>query len=213
LRDLERQELAQSRDLSTTQSELVSIPARAAMARAELERAEDEVIQQRIENEDRRQTQVLAPADGIVTAIERDSGKFTNGGQPLLSLVPNGAKLQAHFYVTSDAIGFVRNGSETMLQYPAYPYQKFGSFAGRVVNISRTAVPAEELPYPLALNETRGRELYYIVKVQPEKESVTAYGKQEALQAGMRVNGKIRIDRRTLLEWIFEPLYSLSGRM
>jgi membrane fusion protein len=94
------------------------------------------------------------------------------------------------------------------LQYQAFPYQKFGIQPGAVVKISRTAVSAQELPFPAA-----STEFYYVVTVKPEKEFVLAYGKQEPLQTGMQVDADIWLDRRTLLEWIFEPLFSITGRM
>ena len=44
------------------------------------------------------------------------------------------------------------------------------------------------------------------------KQTVTAYGKEQPLQSGMLVDANILLDRRTLFEWVFEPLYSISGR-
>jgi membrane fusion protein len=34
---------------------------------------------------------------------------------------------------------------------------------------------------------------------------------KKPLQPGMRVDAKIWIDRRTLIEWIFEPLFIMAG--
>ena len=34
----------------------------------------------------------------------------------------------------------------------------------------------------------------------------------EALQPGMQVEADIQLDRRRLIEWIFEPLLGLAGR-
>ena len=38
-------------------------------------------------------------------------------------------------------------------------------------------------------------------------------GKPEALKPGMLVDADVLGERRTLVEWIFEPLYSLGGRV
>ena len=43
-------------------------------------------------------------------------------------------------------------------------------------------------------------------------QAIDAYGKPEPLKAGMQVEADILLDRRRLIEWIFEPLLSLSGR-
>ena len=81
------------------------------------------------------------------------------------------------------------------------------SHEGRIAKISRTAVAANELPFPAQQNE-----LFYVATVELTKQSVTAYGKEERLQSGMLVDASILLDRRTLFEWVFEPLYSISGR-
>lgn len=212
LRELERTRLALERELIGAQIELQALPMRALEARSELIRAQDDIAQQQIENEDRRENLLAAPADGTVTAIQKGTGKFAASGQPVLSLVPQGAHLTAHFYVTSDAIGFLRQGSEARLRFSAFPYQKYGSYKGRVVSVSKTAVPAEELPFPVAGDGAGEREMYYIVQIRPEQAFVTAYGQKLALQPGMRVDANVWVDRRRLIEWLFEPLYSLAGR-
>jgi membrane fusion protein len=38
-----------------------------------------------------------------------------------------------------------------------------------------------------------------------------AYGKPEVLKPGMLVDADILGERRALVEWLFEPLYSLAG--
>lgn len=151
---------------------------------------------------------ILAPQDGAVTAIQATLGKQAAPAQPLMSLIPATARLQAELYVPSRAIAFVRGGSVARLQYQAFPYQKFGSHQGRVVRVSRTAVPAQELPWPAPLPEP-----YYVVVVMPEHDHVTAYGQQEPLRSGMQVNADIWLGRRSLIEWIMEPLFSVSGRL
>ena len=43
------------------------------------------------------------------------------------------------------------------------------------------------------------------------KKTVTAYGKEEPLQSGMGFDANLVLETRTLLEWVFEPVYSVSG--
>jgi membrane fusion protein len=54
-------------------------------------------------------------------------------------------------------------------------------------------------------------ELFYIASLALEKKTVLAYGKQEFLQPGMGFEANLILDTRTLLEWVFEPLFSISG--
>lgn len=208
LHDLQRSRNAAEREAASVASELKNLPLKARSAMAALERLASEIAASSFENEARREELILAPQDGTVTAIQATLGKQAAPVQPLMSLIPATARLQAELYVPSRAIAFVRGGNVARLQYQAFPYQKFGSHQGRVVRVSRTAIPAQELPWPAPLPEP-----YYVVVVMPEHDYVTAYGQQEPLRSGMQVNADIWLGRRSLIEWIMEPLFSVSGRL
>jgi membrane fusion protein len=40
--------------------------------------------------------------------------------------VPSGARLLAHLYAPSSAVGFLRADQPVLLRYDAFPYQKYG---------------------------------------------------------------------------------------
>ena len=42
---------------------------------------------------------------------------------------------------------------------------------------------------------------------------MAALGKEIPLRPGMLVNADILLERRTLLEWLFEPVLQLRGRL
>jgi membrane fusion protein len=208
LRDLQRNKIISERDTVALQSELNNLPLREGNDLAAMNRTIAEITSTGIENEARRESYVLAPQDGMVAALQIDQGKQAAPGQPLMSLIPAGTRLRADLYIPSRSVGFVRVDNEARLQYQAFPYQKFGSHLGKVIKISRSAVPPQELPFPAPAGD-----VYYVVTILPEQGYVMAYGKIEPLQAGMQVDADIWLDRRTLLEWILEPLYSVSGRV
>lgn len=208
LRDLQRAKIVSDRDSIALGADLRNLPIKERNEVAALERAIGEITATGLDNEAHREVFVLAPQDGVITAVQVDLGKQANPQQPLASLIPAGTRLMVDLYVPSRAVGFIRVGNEARLQYQAYPYQKFGSQVGSVVRVSRTSVPAQELPFPAPSTDA-----YYVVTVYPEKDHVTAYGKPEPLQTGMQVDADIWLDRRTLFEWILEPLYSVTGRV
>ena len=207
LENLKRSRTSILRDIGAIASDLKTLPVKRENEISALERNLATLEQDRIENESRREIQLIAPQAGIVTGINADPGKLAVAGQPLLTLIPQGAGMQADVYVPSRAAGFIRAGSKALLQYQAFPYQKFGSHEGKVSKISRTAVASTELPFP-----AQQGELFYVATVELLKQTVTAYGKEERLQSGMLVDCSILLDRRTLFEWVFEPLYSISGK-
>lgn len=207
LENLKRSRTSLQRDLASVDTELKSLPLKRENELSNLERNLASLEQDRIEVESRRETMLIAPQSGIVTALATDRGKLAVAGQTVLSIIPEGATLQAELYIPARSAGFVREGSKTLLQYQAFPYQKFGTHAAIVIKISRTAVAANELPFPAPQGE-----LFYVATVKLVKQSVMAYGQEQPLQSGMLVDANILLDRRTLFEWVFEPLYSISGR-
>ncbi len=152
---------------------------------------------------------VTAPAAGTVAAVLVEPGQIVSSGAGLLTLLPEGSPLQAHLFAPSRAVGFIRAGQRVLLRYPAFPFQKFGSHRARVVSVSRSAIAPAELGFT---PPDGSREPHYRVKVELEAQTVAAYGRAEPLQAGMLVEADILLDRRRLIEWVFEPLIGLAGR-
>ena len=44
-------------------------------------------------------------------------------------------------------------------------------------------------------------------------QQVRAYGQAMNLQAGMAVDADIWLDRRRVIEWLFDPILSITGRV
>lgn len=96
-----------------------------------------------------------------------------------------------------------------LLRYQAFPYQKFGHQLGEVTQISRSALSSSELN--ALVGRSSDRESLYRVTVKLMRQKLTAYGRPEPLKPGMLLEADILGERRRLIEWIFEPLYSLRG--
>lgn len=126
----------------------------------------------------------------------------------MLTLLPDGADLRVEAYVSSRAAGFVKAGTSALLQFQAFPYQKFGSKAGVVQSISRVAIQPSELTLPAV---HLGPELVYVATISIPEPFVMAYGRREPLKVGMSLDANLLLDKRSLLEWAFEPLYTVSG--
>lgn len=161
-----------------------------------------------------RQIVITAPQSGTVTSIQTEPGGAANPTVPLLSIVPDGAVLQAHLYSPSRAIGFIHSGQKVQIRYHAFPYQKFGLYNGTVLSVSQVALSPAELPKQLAgLTGILGaNEPIYRIIVDLKRQAALAYGQSAPLYAGMRLEADLIIETRTLIEWVFDPLYTLAGR-
>jgi membrane fusion protein len=77
-----------------------------------------------------------------------------------------------------------------------------------VSSISRTVLAPGEVAIPgLSVKEPVFR-----VRVTLERADVAAYGRAVPLQPGMLLSADIVIDRRSLLQWILDPLYAVGRR-
>lgn len=210
---LQRQRAAQLREIDQLVARRRELPLQTQVAQGELERDMAEIAQQQAENESRRRIEIRAPQDGIVTGVVAQPGQSVNAAVALASLLPADARLQAHLFAPSSAVGFVKPDQPVLLRYQAFPYQKFGLQAGQVAQVSRSPLQASELvgiPLPRADGEA---EPLYRITVTLDKQAVAAYGREQALAPGMQLEADVLLDRRRLIEWIFEPLLGLASRV
>ena len=209
-RTLVRQQLDTRQQITATEGQLTQLPLDDASKRNETERQLATVAQSVAQNELQRAVVLRAPDDGTVSAVLLKRGQMASAGQSLLSILPAGADLQAQLLVPSRAVGFIEPGNAVVLRYQAFPYQKFGQQYGRIVDISRNALSASEVA---ALVGQQPKEPLYRVMVALNSQQVLAYGKPEPIKAGMALDADILMERRRLIEWVFEPLYGIGHRL
>jgi membrane fusion protein len=206
LQSLERDRSGIERQLADVASRTGSLELRYRNQIADLERSMTAADMDIAENEARREIVVTAPAGGIATGISAVVGQVVESSTPLAFIVPSDARLRAELYAPSRAVGFVAVGDEVLLRYEPYPYQKFGHYRGMVEAVSRTALPASA-----RAESALGGEPVYEVVVALRAQTVTAYGRERELRAGMAVEADVLLETRRLYEWMLEPLYSLRG--
>ncbi len=211
MQGLQRQAIATRRSIAQLQQALQELTGQGRAVDASLERDLALLEQEQVETRARGALTVNAPVTGSISAQLVKPGQAVQAGQALLSLLPGDTGLEVELLVPSRAIGFIEPGDRVQLRYQAYPYQKFGHHEGKVAGISRSALNPGELG-ALVGNAQAGEPMYRVT-VSLAKQFVTAYGNDEPLKPGMLVDADILGERRRLVEWIFEPLYSLKGKV
>lgn len=205
---LERQRAGLARERAELDGEKSGLPLRARGAQSEIERELAQLSREVAEYDARRQFVVRAPQDGTVTALLADPGQSVSPASALASLVPADAQLIAQLYAPSSAIGFVRAGQAVRMRFEAFPYQKFGHQGGQVLQVSRTPLAASELAgLSLPAQPAAGEPLFRITV------ALEAPALGQPLVAGLRLQADVLLERRRLIEWIFEPLLGLAGRL
>ena len=211
LQSMQRSRIALQREQILAEAALRELPLRRQNQLSEIERSVSSLDQELAEAESRRQIVIVAPYDGTVTAIQAESGTNAQASIPLMSVVPVGSILQASLYGSSRAVGFVKPGQKVSLRYQAYPYQKFGAYTGTVSNVSHSAINPSELPQQLSGLYSPNEALYRI-NIKLDSQTAIAYGQPVPLQPGMQLEADVITDTRSLIEWVFDPLFTLTGK-
>ena len=152
---------------------------------------------------------LVAPLDGQVSSIGFAEGQRATYEQALMTLLPENSPLEATLLVPVRAAGFLETGQALHIRYDAFPYQKFGLQAGKIVEVTAgTVLPSDQANLPLRISEPVFR-----VTALPADDGVPAYGRRFELKPGMTLSADIVLEERSLLQWLLEPLHSLRGRM
>jgi membrane fusion protein len=205
LHEMERSRTALQRELDGVKQEVAASRFATEKRLSELERQELTLEQQLSESDSHRVQVITAPADGVATTITGERGLTANPQIPLLAILPSNAKLQARLLAPSRAIGTISVGDHVSLRYQAFPYQRYGVFSGVITEISKTLLAPEELDGPVKTDEPA-----YRVTVALADQFVRAGEKTLPLQPGMQLDADILLERRRLITWLVDPLFSIT---
>ncbi len=205
---LERAKLTATRELMQAQEDANQIAGQILLNTGQTERTLASLDQESAEHQGRSRVQVLAPADGTVTALTAEAGQAVNIGTTLATVIPASSALEAHLLAPSHAIGFLEPGQTVLLRLAAFPYQKFGQVKGTVVRVEHS--PITDTGGNAETSSAANTEPVYRIVVKLARQSVMAYNKEQLFRAGMTLDADIRQDRRRLIEWVMDPLISVA---
>ena len=193
---LGQQRAARRNQLTETRSALEQLPVSAAERLRSL-RGELAAVEQRIaEINGRRADVIRAPIAGRVRwARPRTPGACSSASSPRGAF--SRPSSLSRLAPSVSCVPGRRSGSLTK----AFPYQHFGTYRGRIANVSQTILTDAEAAGPVRLNEPA-----YRVTASLERQDVDAAGERMPLQPDMLLRANIILDRRPLMAWIMGPL-------
>jgi membrane fusion protein len=206
---LRRTRIGLNREAESAEFEARSSFARAHAQIAAIDLQIAALDQERIERQLQYGATLAAPTPGVIATVLVEPGQSIMPGTTVATLMSADARLEVHLFAPSRSIGFVRPGQAVLLRFLAYPHQKFGLHSATITAVASNPMPPSDLGYS---PPDGNREPLYRIKAVLTEQTITAYGKREPLQAGMQVEADIHLDRRRLIEWIFEPVLGLAGR-
>jgi membrane fusion protein len=204
---LAKERIAKQAALDELQDTLRQLPIATAERVSQIEGAIAE-IETRLDEADKEHGyQLLAPISGRVSALQAWVGKSADPKIPVMSIVPDGDVLEAELLVPARAIGFVARGQTVHISYDTFPFQQFGFARGTVRAVSHTLLKPDEIVGPVL-----SREPSYPVDVVLERQTMRAYGVELPLEPDLQLQADIVSERRSLLAWLLDPLFSMWRR-
>ena len=203
-----RQQTSVERDIADIKARLASIPLEISAAQSEAQTAEASLQQRKAESEARRAQFVTAPVSGRIAALPVAAGQTIASGGTVAVIVPEGGRLEAELLAPSRSIGFVKQGQEVALSLEAFPYQRFGTVPGTIRTVSTTVIGPNEVGF----QGLKVEEPVFRIRVSLARDAMQAYGQDIPMQPGMLVSAEIVFDRRSLIQWLFDPIYAVGQR-
>lgn len=140
---------------------------------------------------------VVAPFDGTVVVVQqKNQGDVVSYGQELCRIARSDSTLIAQLTAPESGMPRLRLGQPVQLFYQAFPYERFGTGRGTIRWISPAAVAS-------------GNEGHFVVHATLDAQTLGAPGAARMLRAGMSGEARVVVGRRTLIEYVFEPLRKL----
>jgi membrane fusion protein len=189
------------RDIATSEAERKLIDPRLNEVVENRRRAADDLQRLSVQSDVDAEQVIRAPADGLVSTSTIVKGQSVEQGQALFSIVPTNEPLIARLLVPARAAAVVKPGMNIRFNLRAYPSEKFGSFQAHVLSVSVTPVVPGDATQMLSVTEAS-----FIAIAGLPARLIGPDGHPLRIKPGMVGEASVPVERRTMLEWIVDPL-------
>jgi len=138
---------------------------------------------------------IVAPVDGVVQQLAvHNIGAVVTPAQNLMVIVPQNGALEVEALLENKDIGFVEVGQSAEIKIDTFPFTRYGTIAGQVVDLSNDAVSDEQ------------RGLVYKMRVAMDRSEIDVNGRRVKLSPGMSVSVESKTGTRRMIEFFLSPL-------
>jgi HlyD family secretion protein/adhesin transport system membrane fusion protein len=177
----------ESKLASESLNEMGNHAAELAQVRESLARARDRVTR----------LEIRAPLRGLVKDMRiKTIGGVIAPGAVIVDVVPVSGDLVAEIKISPRDIGHVRVGQEVITKVTAFDFARYGTVPGSLKSFSATTF------------QDNDGQVYYKGIVELARNHVGAQAGRNPLLPGMVVQADIRLGDRSVLEYLFTPVYA-----
>jgi len=155
-----------------------------------------------------------APNDATVLEVAaRPQGAVVREAEPMIRLVPAGAPLVAEVEIDTRDVARVSLGDPVSLKFEALPWQQYGLARGMLKTLTPDAVEdrsaretAEDMTAPGMKTQMRQSAIHYRARIALTEQNFRNLPPGFELRPGMRLVADIKIGRRSILQYVLNPL-------
>lgn len=155
-----------------------------------------------------------APTDAIVLDVaDRPAGSVMREAEALMRLVAADGPLLSEVEINPRDVGRIQVGDQVTLKLEALPWQQFGLAHGVTKSISPDVLTDDGVHQSgSANNQTqpadgqRPAEVHYRVRIDVTDTNFRNPPEGFELRPGMRLNADIKVGRRSILEYLLNPI-------
>jgi membrane fusion protein len=157
----------------------------------------------------RQNTTIFAPHSGVITFSSLVAGHSLEVDDVAL-VINSGSNepLVAALEIPSRQRGFIKEGQIVRLKLDSYPFARFGTLAARIGSISDTAMNKSESSTPSVPSKPL-KTSNYMAWVTLSGQALGSTRAPLQILPGMRGTASVVIERRTIAEWVLEPLFQM----
>jgi len=162
----------------------------------------------------RQMAQLRAPRDATVLEVaSRPEGSVVREAEPLVRLVPADASIVADIQIDTRDVARLRVGDPVTVKFEALPWQQFGFAEGVLRRLAPDTLTddnpreaADGMTAPSLKSATRGGAIHYRAQVDLVETKFRNLPADFGLRPGMRMTANIKIGRRSVLDYILNPV-------
>ena len=162
----------------------------------------------------RKLSVLRASADATVLEVaDRPAGSVVREAETLIRLVPTGAPLLAEVQIDPRDVARLHVGDPVTLKLEALPWQQFGLAQGVLRTISPDVLPdpnpgetVAEMNSPGLRSSAHQSPIHYRARIEVTETHFRNLPAGFELRPGMRLVGDIKVGRRSVLNYILNPI-------
>jgi membrane fusion protein len=190
-----------SRDIETSEQERSLVETKMSETISDRQRHASELDRLAVQSDADAGEIVRAPSNGTVFSALMVSGQSVTAGQALFTILPVDQSLVLRVLVPARAAASVRPGTPIRMVFEAYPEEKFGQFAAVIEGVSEAPAMSEDVPHAASVSGP-----VFIALASWANELHMRDGHALWLKPGMLADAIVPLERRSMLEWLFEPI-------